>query len=804
MPAKSHWLPFLIIAAMTWFAASPTVSAQDESESLSRYYGFSGIEIFKLERRSGNMVKGDFNSDGLLDVLLVDNSHSRLDLLQQRKEGEPEKPSRVNDIKNDWRFEHVKIPVDRSVGAMTIGDLNNDDATDIVYLGAPDRLIVRYQSKDAKATDWSKRFTVRLPNVTPLSWMMACGDLNGDKRDDIVVLGKTKTYFLYQQEDGTLAAPVGVMNTSTALSLVQIADLDGDGRHDLSYLATEDGKRGLCARMQLPSGQLGPELRFDLQRPRSVTLFNIDETPETEILTIDTRTGRVAVSRMKRPEPMAGELAARLTQYGFGEEGSGKDRDFQIGDINGDGLVDVVGTDPDKAQMLVFLQEKGRGLGQAKTFPGLLGANHVRIADLNGDGLAEVIVMSTKEKVVAISNYKDGRLSFPRSVPFVITPKAPGSKKVDFTPTCIEVADLNTDGTLEIVCVGNVKDGSARGRVLKAMSMSGDGWDTATEMDLATRNEPTELRSVDVNNDGKHDLIVFFDLNKQPAVFLNEGDKLVEFKPAAGIQLGKLSAANVSVSMSDEKTGLLVSQETFARRLMFEENQWQVADQYNAAESKAEVDGSAELNLDGEAGNEIVLIDSGVKKLRVLRKQDNVFRPWKEVELGAIEHRASHVGDFNGDGKKDLLLVGKGQFAVLYAEQSDPTLEEIASFETKLERVFFQDIVAGDLNADGRPDLAIVDTRSQMVEILNFEPTKGLRHAIHFKVFEGKSFAADRARAGVEPRESLIADVTGDGRADLLLLAHDRVLLYPQDPGGSPVAADDKSESESSEDDAAN
>jgi hypothetical protein len=39
-------------------------------------------------------------------------------------------------------------------------------------------------------------------------------------------------------------------------------------------------------------------------------------------------------------------------------------------------------------------------------------------------------------------------------------------------------------------------------------------------------------------------------------------------------------------------------------------------------------------------------------------------------------------------------------------------------------------------------------------------------------------------RPPVPPRrESLIADVTGDGRKDLILLSHDRVLLYPQDDG---------------------
>jgi hypothetical protein len=32
-----------------------------------------------------------------------------------------------------------------------------------------------------------------------------------------------------------------------------------------------------------------------------------------------------------------------------------------------------------------------------------------------------------------------------------------------------------------------------------------------------------------------------------------------------------------------------------------------------------------------------------------------------------------------------------------------------------------------------------------------------------------------------EPREAVIIDATGDGKNDLLLMVHDRILLYPQE-----------------------
>src|SRR5690606_38098940 len=105
--------------------------------------------------------------------------------------------------------------------------------------------------------------------------------------------GKTQSYFILQDEDGKLAQPKSLMNTSEKLGLARIVDIDGDGRDDLCYLADEADGRTLCVRRRTADGRLGPELRFPLGRPRAVTLADVDGKPGAEILTIDSRTGRL-------------------------------------------------------------------------------------------------------------------------------------------------------------------------------------------------------------------------------------------------------------------------------------------------------------------------------------------------------------------------------------------------------------------------------------------------------------------------------------------------------------------------------
>ena len=770
-----------------------TLPAQEEElvNELSQFYGFKPIEMVKLSDRSANLVAGDLNKDGLTDLAIADNAHSRIDLLLQRAAKPANAPTakpEVNHFAAHWRFEHRKLSVDHEIAAMALGDFNHDGRTDIAYFGGTDKLVIRFQPK---AGEWTEKTTIRLPDVPAFAWVVLAGDLNSDGHDDIAVLGLTQTYLLYQQKDGKLAAPESLFNTSQRLTLGQIADLDGDGRKDLCYLSNDEGEQSLAARLQGQDGKLGPELRFEMTKPRSVSIAQMDRTPQVEVLTIDATTGRVKVLQMERPAPKPGELSSRLIQYGLGQQGAGTNRDVAIADLDGDGLKDVVVSDSEAARMIVFKQRKGIGLEQGEAFSGLVGADQIRAADLDANGSAEVVVLSTKEKTIGVSRMAEGRLTFPQALPM-------GGKE----PIALELADLDNDKHLDVIYLTKARAARETTYTLEALHRAADGnwephsFDGKPSVTLELKASPNRIQRLDVNGDGKPEFMIFGGSDKAPSLFtLDEKGVPKEMKTEGGIQLGNVQPGAVFFGQSPNPT-LLVAQDKFVRNMRFDEatRGWQVADQFNVAEATAKTVGAASINLDGKPGNEIVLIDVGVQKLKVLRLEEGVYRPWQEVELGRFPFKSAHVDDLNGDGQDDLLLFGQGKFAVLYSGRADPTMKELASYETKTEKTFFADVVGGDLNGDAQPDLAAIDTRSHNLEILNFTPSTAdqaasLRSALAFQIFEEKSFSREDEGGDFEPRESLIVDVTNDGKPDLVLLVHDRILIYPQDDGRMEEAA---------------
>ena len=227
---------------------------------------------------------------------------------------------------------------------------------------------------------------------------------------------------------------------------------------------------------------------------------------------------------------------------------------------------------------------------------------------------------------------------------------------------------------------------------------------------------------------------------------------------------------------------LMVAQTTFARRILLDDQgRWEIKDQYNSGRNSAIIQGAAALDVDGDGKKDVVLLDRTSKSLLFLTQKDGVYRPGGSLSIGSLAFEGLHVADLDGDGRDDLLIAGSDRFGVLQTGRKGLRLKTIATYESKRTEARLGDVAAADLNADGVPDVVYTDIAEQSLEIATYTGDENLLHAITFKVFERKLYRGGPDQ--IEPRDMAIGDVDGDGRADLVLLAHDRVLVLRQDAG---------------------
>jgi hypothetical protein len=750
------------------------------------------MEIIKLDWGISNLQVADFDGDGRNDIAVANNRKAAIEILLQKDSIGPQDQDvavdpndiDINALVGPSRFTRQTVPVSQRIYSMVSGDLNGDGLIDLAYYGEPRGLYILLQKPQkekhkSKTLTWQPVKRINIDDALPNENALICEDIDNDGRKDLIVVGRDAIYVLLQKKDGSLGEPVKYPAAARIIG-AEVGDLTGNGINDL-LLITDDAERPIHVRLGQKNNQLGPEMRLLSEMPLALELANMGGKEGKEIVAIDAISRRLACYKLVADSSQGDDWPVLFYPLAAGQDS--EKRDLVVGDFDGDGLSDVVVSDPGAAEIIWYKQVAGVGLAEPARFPSLAEADALSAADIDGDGKTELGVLSIKEKTIGISKFESGRLTFP--------------KAVDLTgePLAMELSDIDNDKSADCVYVCRSQSDTRSLRIIYNVAKADANDTLAVELPQLATN-PQAIKVIDVDHDGLKDVLIFVKYELPILVRQTQKRKfeVVDSPKAQTSLIKEATLRSVYLADTDGKPGeeLLVAQNNFARNMTFANGEWTVLDQYNAksAENRISAVAAAKMKVDGAKDSKAILLLDGPKgRLQILTPgTDKTYRFDKELDVGtwnAASGVKMLIASLTGGGPDDILLFDGEKFGIVIppgGKTNRYRLEQKFSYETKIKDGAYGNLTTGDINGDKRTDIILVEYKHNHIEILALDSAGKPVPAMRFKTFEDKTYRESRPQAPiVEPRQMKVADVTGEGKADLVTIIHDRIIIYPQD-----------------------
>jgi hypothetical protein len=670
------------------------------------------------------VVTGDFNNDGITDVVTANQGSNTLSLLLGNGNG-TFKPA-------------VNIALGKAPAALLAVDLNGDGRLDLVTANQNDNSISVLLNNGLGGFMAAKTFAAGAGPVA-----LASGNINGDGHVDLVVADNGASVVTVLLGDGhgnfTSGGTVPVVINPTS---VAVADFNGDGLADIATVS--GGYAHLDVNINLGGGTFATAVNYATGFcANSVVVgdFNHDGSPDLAVACNFPSTDGVSVLlgkgdgtfqncvnyRVGGQTPVtlavgdfngdgAQDLVTANDQFannsvsvllGNGDGTFGTSNVYTagqtpvavaVGDFNRDGVEDVVaanrgafqGTQIGSISLLL-----GNGDGTLLASPDLVvpGPGPSVEADFNGDGIPDLAVVTTSPAFSGVMIFPGiGNGSFGAPIPTV---------QID-QPTCVAAGDFNGDHNMDLAVSTNSG----------VTILLGNGNGTfGTRYDYTAGPSPAWVAVDDFNGDGHLDLAV-------------------ANNPASG--------GGVSILLGN-------GDGTFATASSV------------AAGGAATYLATGDFNGDGF--KDLAVVNGSANKVSVvLGHGDGAFGSPTGYAT-QVGPGSAGIGDFNGDHHLDLAVptfFGSGASSALTIFQNKGTgaYAVKAAYVTDSRPV---GIAVADFNGDHRLDVATVNDFADNVYVF---PGTGL----------GTFGTATGYVVGDRPTWATAADFNGDGLPDLAVV----------------------------------
>jgi len=641
---------------------------------------------------------------------------------------------------------------DFATGANSVAVVN----TDLNQDGRPDLVVANFGSSTISV----------LINTgsTPLSFSktdyplpgkataVVAADVDGDGKPDLVATSEANTVSIFRNA-GTAAtvafdAPVTLYTSATYAEGVAVGDLDGDGKPDIAVTNNQSGtvsvfqNTGTTGTISFAS----PLAQATGQSPQSVAIADLNGDGKAELIVTNFYGNSVSVYRNTAT---TGSLAFTRTDLPTGTQPYG----IAIGDLDGDGKPELV-TGSDVAETVSIFQNSSDSgsainLTNRQDLPAGFTPYGIAIGDLDGDGRPDIATTGYSDNTMAILQNKGakGTISF---LPKVLLPTGQA-------PYSILIADMDGDGLRDLVTADFASSGSVSvllnqlpvpsttPRIISFSPLSGP---VGTNVLIKGRYfDPVAARN-----------IVYFSGIR--ALVKSATDSTLSVVVPAGASYSPITVTTDSLSCISNLS-FTVSFPGGQAAFSAHSFNWRADSVYGNNPRSIllpdwDGDGKADLFVTNQGGGSGFFHNASTGNLIQLSSQEG-----GTVTTGAQPFGAA-MADFDGDGRMDMAFSDFIQNGAVHLLKNQSTVGHMAwALQNSLSVGNSPTgIAAGDLDGDGRPDLAVAVGNSFYIAIYK-NTTLHAGDSLSFTnvISPGDNYHGD---------DVAIADLDGDGRPELI------------------------------------
>ena len=711
---------------------------------------------------------GDIDGDGKPDLVVTNYNSNTVSVYRNT--------STSGSITTSSFAVNVDFTTGSNPQGVALGDVDGDGKPDLVVTNEGSNTVSVYRNTSTSGSITASSFATNVDFTTGTNpYGIAIGDIDGDGKRDLVVTNYgSNTVSVYRNistsgsiTSGSFATNIDFTTGSYPIGIA-IGDIDGDGKPDLAV--TNAGSNTVSIYMNtstsgsITSGSFATNVDFTTgSNPYSVAIGDIDGDGKPDLVVANYSSNTVSVYRNIS---ISGSITPGSFSTNVDFTTGSNPHSVAIGDIDGDSKPDIVIADLNSNTISVlrniitgppptissFSPTSGPS-GTTVTITGTnfnttasnnivwFGAVQATVTAATSTSLSVTVPIGTIYQSITVTDITTGLTAYSNE-PFIVTfpssqiiDAAAFASTVDFTagtnPHNIAIGDIDGDGKPDLVVTNSSSNTvSVYRNISDSGSITTSSFDTP--VNFTTGSSPQGVALGDIDGDGKLDLVVTNYYSNTVSVFRNTS--------ISGFITTSSFATNVDFTTGSYPQDVALG------------------------------------DIDGDGKTDLVVTNYGSNTVSVYRNTStsgsittSSFATPVDFTTGYNPYSVA-IGDIDGDGKPDLAVTNYSDNTVsIYRNTSTPGSITTSSLATSINFTTGTNpysVAIGDIDGDGKPDLAVTNAGSNTVSVYRNTSTSGSITTSSFST--NVDFTT-----GSYPTYLALGDIDGDGKPDLVVTNSD-------------------------------